>query len=53
MEILVFFLAILVVGSIIGISMIAFRVAFTSLVKVNLLEKELSQIKTNKNVKKL
>ena len=42
MEILVFFLAILVVGSIIGISMVAFRVAVTSLVKVNSLEEKLN-----------
>lgn len=42
MEILVFFLAILVVGSIIGISMIAFRVAVTTLVKVNSLEEKLN-----------
>jgi uncharacterized membrane protein (DUF106 family) len=42
MEILVFFLAILVVGAIIGIAMIAFRVAFTSLVKVNSLEEKLN-----------
>jgi hypothetical protein len=53
MELLVFFLAILTVASIIGISMVAFVVAFKSLVKINLLEKELSQIKINKNVKKL
>jgi hypothetical protein len=53
MEILVFFLAILVVGSIIGISMIAFRVAVTTLVKVNSLEKELIEIKTKKYVKEL
>lgn len=42
MEILVFFLAILVVGSIVGISMIAFRVAVTSLVKVKSLEEKLN-----------
>jgi len=48
MEILVFFLAILIVGSIIGISMIAFRVAFTSLQKVNLLEQELLKTKNKK-----
>ena len=42
MEILVFFLAILVVGSIIGISMISFKVAVTSLVKVNSLEEKLN-----------
>ena len=42
MEILVFFLAILTVASIIVISMIAFRVAFTSLVKVNSLEEKLN-----------
>jgi len=42
MEILVFFLAILVVGSIVGISMIAFKVAVTSLVKVNSLEEKLN-----------
>jgi len=42
MEILVLFLTILVVGSIIGISMIAFRVAFTSLIKVKLLEEKLN-----------
>ena len=42
MEILLFFLAILVVGSIIGISMIAFRVAVTTLVKVNSLEEKLN-----------
>jgi hypothetical protein len=42
MEILVFFLAILVVGAIIGISMVAFRVAVTSLVKVNSLEEKLN-----------
>jgi hypothetical protein len=53
MEILIFFIAILVVASIIAISMIAFKVAFTSLVKVNSLEKELIEIKTKKYVKKL
>jgi hypothetical protein len=53
MEILVFFLAILTVASIIGLSMVAFVVAFKSLVKVTELEKELNQIKKQKNVKKL
>jgi hypothetical protein len=42
MELLVFFLAILVVGSIIVISMIAFKVAITSLLKVNSLEKKIN-----------
>lgn len=46
MEIFVFFLAILVVGAIIGISMIAFKVAFASLLKAKLLEDELNQLKT-------
>lgn len=50
MEILVFFLAILTVASIIGISMVGFVVAFKSLVKVNELEQELIKLK-NKNEK--
>lgn len=41
MELLLLFLTILVVGSIIAISMISFRVAITSLLKVNLLEEKL------------
>jgi hypothetical protein len=45
MELLVFFLAILTVASIIGISMVAFTVAFKSLVKVNVLEQELVKLK--------
>ncbi len=49
MELLVFFLVILAVASIIGISMIAFKVAFTSIVKINSLEKELAEIKNKKN----
>jgi uncharacterized membrane protein (DUF106 family) len=53
MELLVFSLAILIVGAIIGISMVAFKVAFTSLLKVNELENQLVELKTKKNVKKL
>jgi hypothetical protein len=53
MELLVFCLAILVVGAIISISMVAFRVAFASLLKVNELENQLIELKTKKNVKKL
>jgi hypothetical protein len=45
MELLVFFLAILTVASIIGISMVSFAVAFKSLVKVNELEQELVKLK--------
>ena len=45
MELLVFFLAILTVASIIGISMVSFVVAFKSLVKVNELEQELVKLK--------
>lgn len=41
MELLLLFLTILVVGSIIAISMISFRVAIASLLKVNLLEEKL------------
>jgi hypothetical protein len=50
MEIFVLFLVILVFASIIGISMISFKLAFTSLLKINLLEQELIEIK-NKNKK--
>jgi hypothetical protein len=54
MQILVFFLAILIVASIIVISMIGFRVAVASLLKINSLEKEIIEIKNKKNhVKKL
>jgi hypothetical protein len=45
MELLVFFLAILTVASIIGISMVSFAIAFKSLVKVNELEQELVKLK--------
>ena len=45
MELLVFFLAILTVASIIGISMVSFTIAFKSLVKVNELEQELVKLK--------
>ena len=45
MELLVFFLAILTVASIIGISMVAFAIAFKSLVKINELEQELVKLK--------
>lgn len=41
MEILVFFLAILVVSSIIVIPMIVFRLVVTALLKINSLEKEI------------
>jgi len=45
MELLVLFLTILIVSSIIGISMISFRLAITSLLKVNSLEKKLKSEK--------
>lgn len=45
MEILIFFLVILVVASIIGIAMVSFKVGFTSLLKVKVLEEELIQLK--------
>jgi hypothetical protein len=48
MELLVFFLAILTVASIIGISMVAFAIAFKSLVKINELEQELIELKNKK-----
>jgi len=54
MEILVFFLAILVFSSIIVISMVAFRLTVATLLKINSLEKEIIQIKNKrKYVKKL
>jgi hypothetical protein len=48
MELLVFFLAILTVASIIGISMVGFTIAFKSLIKINELEQELIKIKNKK-----
>lgn len=45
MELLVFALAILTVVSMIGLSMVSFTVAIKSLVKINLLEEEILQIK--------
>ncbi len=54
MQILVFFLAILVFSSIIVISMIGFRLAVATLLKINSLEKEIIEIKNKrKYVKKL
>lgn len=49
MELLVFFLVILAFASIIGISMIAFKIAFASILKINSLEKELTEIKNKNN----
>lgn len=48
METLIFVLVILTIGSIIGISMISFRIAITSLVKVKSLEEELVNSKPKK-----
>jgi len=44
-ELLIFFLAILIFASIIGISMVAFTIAFKSLIKVKVLETELTELK--------
>lgn len=49
MELLLFILSLLTVGSIIGISMISFRVAIESLKKINSLEKELNESKNELN----
>ena len=49
MELLVFSLAILTVASIIGISMIAFSIAFKSLVKINELESKLNSIQSSQD----
>jgi hypothetical protein len=48
MEILVFFLAILVFSSIILISMVTFRLAVATLLKINSIEKEIIKLKHTK-----
>lgn len=52
MELVVFVLMILTIASIIGISMVSFKLAFTSLVKANELEQQIIAIKSKKSKSK-
>lgn len=48
MELLVFVLIILTIGLMIGISMISFKIAITSLIRLNELEGKINKTKTYK-----
>jgi hypothetical protein len=53
MELLVLALTVLIFGSMIGISMVSFTIAMKCLVKTNLLEEEILQLKNqSKKIKK-
>lgn len=52
MELLVFVLMILTISSIIGISMVSFKLAFKTIIKLNELEQEIIEIKSKKSKSK-